>query len=90
MAEIIAERKVDYMKNKLLDYLFDFMIQENWENKNVKEQARAIFTTICCVGDIEADTRECDEILSMLYWRSVLEELIEYEEFENFMLELIV
>lgn len=78
------------MKNKLLDYLFDFMIQENWENKNVKEQARAIFTTICCVGDIEADTRECDEILSMLYWRSALEELIEYEEFENFMLELIV
>ena len=78
------------MKNKLLDYLFDFMIQENWENKNVKEQARAIFTTICCIGDIEADTRECDEILSMLYWRSALEELIEYEEFENFMLELIV
>ena len=78
------------MKNKLLDYLFDFMIQENWENKNVKEQARAIFTTICCIGDIEADTKECDEILAVLYWRSALEELIEYEEFENFMLELIV
>ena len=78
------------MKNKLLDYLFDFMIQENWENKNVKEQARAIFTTICCVGDIESDAKECDEILAALYWRSALEELIEYEEFENFMLELIV
>ena len=48
------------MKNELLNYLIDYMIQENWENKNVKEQARAIFTTICCVGNIEADTKECD------------------------------
>ena len=78
------------MKNELLNYLIDYMIQENWENKNVKEQARAIFTTICCIGDIEADTKECDDILSVLYWRSVLGELIEYEEFEDFMLKLIV
>ena len=78
------------MKNELLNYLIDYMIQENCENKNVKEQARAIFTTICCVGNIEADTKECDEILSTLYWRSDLEYLIEYEEFEDFMLELIV
>ena len=78
------------MKNELLNYLIDYMIQENWENKNVKEQARAIFTTICCIGDIEADTKECDEILSTLYLRSDLEYLIEYEEFEDFMLELIV
>ena len=78
------------MKNELLNYLIDYMIQENWENKNVKEQARAILTTICCVGNIEADTKECDEILSTLYWRSALEYLIEYEEFEDFMLELIV
>ena len=78
------------MKNELLKYLIDYMLQENWENKNVKEQASAIFTTICCVGNIEADTKECDEILSTLYWRSDLEYLIEYEEFEDFMLELIV
>ena len=78
------------MKNELLNYLIDYMIQENWENKNVKEQARAIFTTICCVGNIEADTRECDDILSVLCWRSFLGELIEYEGFEDFMLELIV
>lgn len=78
------------MKNELLNYLIDYMIQENWENKNVKEQARAIFTTICCIGNIKAGTKECDEILSTLYWRSALEYLIEYEEFEDFMLKLIV
>ena len=78
------------MKNELLNYLIDYMIQENWENKNVKEQARAIFTTICCIGNIKAGTKECDEILSTLYWRSALQYLIEYEEFEDFMLKLIV
>ena len=78
------------MKNELLNYLIDYMIQENWENKNVNEQARAIFTTICCIGNIKAGTKECDEILSTLYWRSALEYLIEYEEFEDFMLKLIV
>ena len=78
------------MKNELLNYLIDYMIQENWENKNVKEQARAIFTTICCIGNIKAGTKECDEILSTLYWRSALEYLIEYEAFEDFMLKLIV
>ena len=78
------------MKNELLNYLIDYMIQENWENKNVKEQARAIFTTICCIGNIKAGTKECDEFLSTLYWRSALEYLIEYEEFEDFMLKLIV
>ena len=78
------------MKNELLNYLIDYMIQENWENKNVKEQARAIFTTICCIGNIKAGTKECDEILSTLYWRSALEYLIEYEEFKDFMLKLIV
>ena len=78
------------MKNELLNYLIDYMIQENWENKNVKEQARAIFTTICCIGNIKADTKECDEILSTLYWRSALEYLIGYEGFKDFMLKLIV
>ena len=78
------------MKNELLNYLIDYMIQENWENKNVKEQERAIFTTICCIGNIKAGTKECDEILSTLYWRSALEYLIEYEEVEDFMLKLIV
>ena len=78
------------MKNELLNYLIDYMIQENWENNNVKEQARAIFTTTCCIGNIKAGTKECDEIRSTLDWRSALEYLIEYEEFEDFMLELIV
>ena len=47
------------------------------KNELFKEQARAIFTTICCVGDIEADTRPCDEMLSVLYWRAEMEELME-------------
>lgn len=78
------------MKNELLNYLIDFMVQSNWEDENTPEQVRAMFTTICFVGNINADTKECDDILSTLYWRAALEELIEYEEFTRFMLKLVV
>lgn len=78
------------MKQELFNYLEQFMIQSNWEYDNVQEQSRAIFTTICLMCNIDADTKECDDMLKSLYWRSALEELIEYEEFERFMLKLVV
>jgi len=78
------------MKNDLFNYLVDFMIQNNWLDEYIPKQARAIFTTICLIGNIDADTRECHDILSVLYWRSALEEIIDYDDFEEFMIELIV
>lgn len=78
------------MKQDLLDYLYQFMIQSNWADEKVPEQARAIFTTICFIGNINADTKACDGLLNALYQMSLLEELIEYDEFKNFMLELLV
>lgn len=73
-----------------LDLLKNFMITENWDYNNVPEQARAIFTTICIIGDIQADTSQGDNILKDLYHISALEDLIEYDEFESFMYELLV
>jgi len=79
------------MVEKLSKYLEHFMIQSNWLDEHVPEQARAIFTTLCYVGNIDADTCECDNTLMHLYNISALEELdIEYEDFQLFMLELIV
>lgn len=81
------------MKEELLKYLEQFTIQTliaNWNDLALK-QARAIFTTLCFVGNINADTKECDDILYTLYSKAAISELdIKYEEFENFMLELIV
>lgn len=84
------------MKDKLIEYLKEFLIQNNWCDKYTKEQARAIFTTLCLMEYIDADTAECDEILSYLYDVSDIVEVIEFDEyadygsFKGYMLKLIV
>lgn len=73
-----------------LNLLESFMITENWYNENVPEQARAIFTTLCIIGEIEADTLQADNILKDLYKKAAMDSLTEYDEFENYMYKLIV
>lgn len=78
------------MKYELFNYLKSFMIESNWEDGNTAEQARAIFTSICFVGYIDADTAECDNILRTLYDEAAMEDIMSYDDFESFMIELIV
>jgi hypothetical protein len=78
------------MKRELFNYLKSFMIESNWEDGNTAEQARAIFTSICFVGYIDADTAECDNILRTLYNEAAMEDIMSYDDFESFMIELIV
>lgn len=78
------------MKNELFNYLKCFMIESGWHDGNTAEQARAIFTTICFVGNIIADTAECDNMLLDLYNEAAMEDLIDYDDFETYMVELIV
>lgn len=73
-----------------LDYLERFMMTENWADGNTPKQARAIFTTACIVGELQADTLKADSILKDLYKKAALEDLISYDDFENFMYELLV
>lgn len=79
------------MKNELFKYLENFMIQNNWLDEYTPKQARAIFTTICIVGNIDADTAVCDNMLLELYNKADMESIdISYEDFEDYMVELIV
>lgn len=71
-------------------YICQLSDKEQAQIREDVEQARAIFTTICLVGNIDADTRPCDEMLATLYWRAALEEIIDYDDFEKFMIELII
>lgn len=76
---------------EILKYLNQFLIQSNWLDENVPEQARALFTSWCLMENIDADTRKCDTTLLMLYDNAALESVdITYDEFENFMVGLIV
>lgn len=79
------------MNNKLFKYLENFMIQNNWLDEYTPKQARAVFTTICLVKNIDADTGACDDMLLELYNKADMESIdISYEDFENYMVELIV
>lgn len=78
------------MKQELFNYLKSFMIGSGWHDGNTAEQAKAIFTTLCFVGNIDADTSECDNILIELYDEAGMEDIMRFEEFEYFMVELIV
>lgn len=84
------------MKKKMVEYLRNFLIQNDWCEEYTKRQARAIFTTICLFFDIDADTDECDNILSYVYDVaniadvSDFDDLAKYDDFKNYMLELIV
>lgn len=78
------------MKNELFNYLKSFMIESGWHDGNTAEQARAIFTTLCFVGNVDADTMECDSLLWSLYTEACMDEVVEYDNFEAYMIELIV
>jgi hypothetical protein len=78
------------MKQEMFNYLKSFMVGSDWNNGNTAKQARAMFTTICFVGNIDADTSECDNMLHELYNESGMENFVEYDDFESYMVELIV
>ena len=78
------------MLQHMFDYLKSFMIENYWEDA-VKEQSRAIFTTICVMGDIVADTSLCDDLLFELWSDAAIGYLdVDYDEFKYYMAELIV
>lgn len=77
-------------KQEFLNYIIDYAIHTGWENWNGKDQIRALFTSWCLIFHVDADTKECSDALNVIYWRAAMEELIEYENYEQFMIEFIV
>lgn len=75
----------------LYSYLETYLIQNNWEDEYTKTGARSIFTTICLVCNIDADTAACDQMLRELYVKSDAQSAdVSYDDFENFMIEYII
>lgn len=78
------------MKDLLYEQLITLVTENEWFDINVKEQARAIFTTICIVWNIEVDTGEYDSMLINLYEKANLKSVVDYTDYDNYMAELIV
>ena len=77
-------------KQEFLNYIIDCAIHTGWEDCHGKDQIRALFTSWCLIFRIDADTSICDNALLMIYNRSDLEELISYDDYEDFMIEFIM
>lgn len=68
-----------------------FMLQSNWLDDNTSEKARTLFTTLCFMGGIDADTSICNNMLLELYNGQDMESIdISYDKFENYMVKLII
>lgn len=79
------------MLNHMFNFLKEFMLCNSWDNGNVPQQAIAIFTTICVMGDIEADTNICDNMIEELYRDCRMVDVdMSYDDFYNFMVTWIV
>ena len=74
-------------KKEFLNYIIDFAMDTEWEDLKRREQVRALFTSWCFIFGIDADTKECDDTLGVICFRAAFEMV---EEFENYMVELIV
>ena len=75
-------------KEEFLNYITDFAANTLWREFNERERLRALFTSYCLVYGVDADTKECDDILFII--REALEFQADVEVFECYMIELIV
>ena len=79
-----------YNYDELLHYIRKFAIDNDWEDENVPEQIRAFFTTWAFLFHVDADSRSCSQTLFAIYTLAGLDEIISYDDFEHFMVKLIV
>lgn len=75
-------------KEEFLNYITDFAANTLWGEFNEREQLRALFTSYCLIFGVDADANECDDILFVI--REALEFQPDVEEFEHYIIELIV
>lgn len=68
-----------------LQGIIDYAMENNWDSKNVPERIRCFFTTWAHEYLLGADSEECKAALRRIYNQAAINELIEYEEFTDFM-----
>ncbi|OUO76548.1 hypothetical protein B5F53_16985 [Blautia sp. An249] len=75
---------------QFVEFIINFAIENGWNDKREQELIRSFFTTWCFIFKVDADTGKCDATLLDIYNHGKLENLISYDDFENFMVEHIV
>lgn len=81
---------MNYSKSEFVDYIVEFIHDYGWESRNIPQTIKSFFTTWAFLFHIEADTYDCDTALRTIYDGAQLSRKLGYDEFENFMVGLIV
>lgn len=76
--------------NVLFHHLKMHLINHDFDFCTIGEQTRSIFTTLCILDGIEADTATCDKILATLYYDYIARDSMDFDSFYNYMIEYIV
>lgn len=77
-------------KEEFLNYIIDFATDTEWGDLKRREQLRALFTSWCFIYGINADSKECDDVMAIIYKKVLMEPVIDYCGLEKYMIELIV
>lgn len=77
-------------KEEFLNYIIDFATDTEWNDLKRRERLRALFTSWCFIYGINADSKECDDVMTIIYKKVLMEPVIDYCELEKYMIELIV
>lgn len=76
-------------KEEFLNYIINFATDTEWGDLKRRERLRALFTSWCFIFGIDADTKECDDVLGVIYRKVLMEPVIDLDELEKYMIELI-
>ena len=87
---MVLTEEIKMNKQEFLNYIIDYAVCTGWEDFHGKDQIRALFTSWCLIFHIDADTKECDDVLMEIYDRATMGEVIDYVDYERFMIEFIV
>lgn len=81
---------------KILEsYMYEYIDSHDWTEPNIKEQLRALFMTICLIGNVDADTSLCDKMTLEMYEKLSMHDIdqridLSYDDFVNYMVQYIV
>lgn len=67
-------------KEEFLNYIIDFAVDTLWDDLKRREQLRALITSWCFIFGIDADTKECDDVLEVIYRKVLMEPVIDFDE----------
>lgn len=80
-----AKPNISFSKRDMENFMEKYTSDYSWSEDHVPEQLRSLYTAYCYIFDVEVDSCLSDWLLGIIYDRGKLDDIITYEDFEDFM-----